>query len=175
MEALEALRQQLPDVGKDIKLNLQSVLGESSLNAEQKWGVAAACAIAAGNAKLRDATLADAGKAVPRGVLEDAAAAAVLMAMNNVYYRARHMIGKPSYETKSPRLRMNRIMQPASGKANFELFSLAVSAINGCEVCVRSHEKTLVEHGVTEDQVNDALRVASTIKAAATALEIGAF
>jgi alkyl hydroperoxide reductase subunit D len=173
MESLEALRQTFPEFAKDIKLNLQSVLGESSLNAEQKWGVATACAIATGNAALRQAALADAGKVVSRGVLEDAAAAAVLMAMNNVYYRSRHMIGKPSYETKSPRLRMNRIAQTASGKVNFELFSLAVSAINGCEVCLKSHEKTLVQHGITEDQINDALRIAATIHAAAISLETG--
>jgi alkyl hydroperoxide reductase subunit D len=173
MESLEALRQKFPEVAKDIKLNLQSVLGESSLNAEQKWGVAVACAIATRHPQLRDAALADAGKVVPRGVIEDAAAAAVLMAMNNVYYRSRHMIGKPSYETKSPRLRMNRSKQTSSDKANFELFCLAVSAINGCEVCLKSHEKTLVEQGVTEDQVNDALRIAATMSAAATALETG--
>lgn len=171
MEALEALRQKLPEIAKDIKLNLQSVLADSTLSVEQRWGVAAACAIASRNPELREATVADAGKAAPRAVVEDAAAAAVLMAMNNVYYRGRHFIGKPSYETRSPRLRMNRIMHPASGKANFELFCLAVSAINGCEVCVKAHEKTLIENGVTEDQVNDALRIAATLHATAVALE----
>jgi alkyl hydroperoxide reductase subunit D len=174
MEALEIVRQKFPDIAKDIKLNLQSVLGESSLSVEQKWGAAVACAIAVGNVELRDATIADARKQAPAGVVEDAAAAAVLMAMNNVFYRSRHMLGKESYNSKSPRLRMNRMLQPASGKANFELFSLAVSAIHGCEVCLQAHEKTLIEHhGVSEDQIVETLRIAAVFHAAGAALGTG--
>jgi alkyl hydroperoxide reductase subunit D len=101
------------------------------------------------------------------------AAAAALMAMNNVYYRFRHMVGKPVYGEKPAGLRMNRIMQPATNRADFELMSLAVSAINGCEMCVRAHEKTVTEGGLTPDHVNDAVRIAATIYASAVALEAG--
>jgi alkyl hydroperoxide reductase subunit D len=170
LQALETLRQTLPEVAKDIKLNLQAVLSESTLSEEQRWGVAVASALALDNLTLRQATLADAKLAAPQGVLDDAAAAAILMAMNNVYYRSRHMIGKPAYETKPPKLRMSRLGQPASSKQNFELFALAVSCINGCEVCIASHEKTVTTHGASEDQVNDVLRIAAVFAAAATAL-----
>jgi alkyl hydroperoxide reductase subunit D len=173
LEALEALRQRFPEYAKDIKLNLQAVLNDSTLSVEQRWGVAVASAIACANPALRDATIADARRHVEQKVLDDAAAAAVLMAMNNIYYRFRHMVEKPSYGTKSPRLRMNRIMQPTTTKVDFELYSLAVSAIHGCEMCVKAHEKVIVEHGVTEDQVNDAIRIAATFHAAATALQTG--
>jgi alkyl hydroperoxide reductase subunit D len=173
MEALEAIRQKLPDVAKDIKLNLQSVLGESSLTAEQKWGVAVASAASVGNAELLAATRSDAAKAVAPGVIEDALAAATLMAMNNVYYRFRHMVGKPSYSAKPARLRMNRMAQPAGGnKANFELFGLAVSAINACQLCIETHEKVVIEAGLSEDQVNDAVRIAATFAATAVAMRI---
>jgi alkyl hydroperoxide reductase subunit D len=91
--------------------------------------------------------------------------------MNNVYYRFRHMIGKESYAAKPARLRMNWIARPLGRRTDFELFSLAVSAINGCELCVRSHEQVLVEGGVTEDQIHDAVRIAATIQATAIALE----
>jgi alkyl hydroperoxide reductase subunit D len=172
MSALENLRAALPESAKDIKLNLQSVLQAESLSAAQRWGVALASAYASRNPQLtaavREQALSEAGPAV----VDDAEAAAVLMAMNNVYYRFRHMVGKPSYTDKPARLRMNRIVKPATNKADFELFSLAVSAINGCETCVRSHEETVTKHGLTEDQVNDAVRIASTIHAAAVALEI---
>jgi alkyl hydroperoxide reductase subunit D len=94
------------------------------------------------------------------------------MAMNNVYYRFRHMVGKDSYSTRPARLRMNRIGQPRTSRAEFELLCLAVSAINGCEACVRSHEAAVVEGGLTEDQVHDAVRIASVLHAAAVALEL---
>lgn len=173
LEALEALRQSFPEYAKDIKLNLSNVLTDSSLSSDQRWGVAVASAIACNNEKLKEATLADARNHVEPKVLEDAAAAAVLMAMNNIYYRFRHMVEKPVYGQKPPRLRMNRIMQPTTTKADFELYSLAVSAIHGCEMCVQAHEKAIMGHGVTEDQVNDAIRIAATFHAAAQALSAG--
>ncbi|HLL87754.1 MAG TPA: carboxymuconolactone decarboxylase family protein [Tepidisphaeraceae bacterium] len=174
LDALEALRQRFPEYAKDIKLNLQAVLNDSTLSAEQRWGVAVASAISCPGTELRDATIADARKnGIAQTVLDDAAAAATLMAMNNIYYRFRHMVEKPSYGTKSPKLRMNRIMQPTSTKLDFELYSLAVSAIHGCETCVQAHEKALMGHGVSEDQVNDAIRIAATFHAAAIALNTG--
>ena len=169
---LDAIRETLPDLAKDIKLNLQAVLSESSLSPEQRWGVAIASAAAARQPGLRDAVVADARAAVPEAVVEDALAAAALMGMNNVYYRFCHVVGKPVYSEKAARLRMNRIARPATSKADFELFSLAASAINGCEACVRSHEKAVVDGQLSEDQVHDAIRIAATMHAAAVALEI---
>ena len=174
LDALEAFRQRFPDHAKDIKLNLQSVMSDSTLSVPQRWGVAVASAIATGNDELRDAAIADARRAgVDQKVLDDAAAAAVVMAMNNVYYRFRHMVAKESYQTKPPRLRMNRIMQPVTTKVDFELYSLAVSAIHGCEMCVRAHEKAVVDGGMSEDQVNDTIRIAATFHAASAALHTG--
>lgn len=173
MDALEQLRAAIPDAAKDIRLNLQAVLRGGSLSEPQRWGVAAAAAVAARHPRLREAVLAAASTAAGAAVVEDARAAASLMAMNNVYYRFRHMVGKPIYGEKPAGLRMNRLMQPATNRVDFELMSLAVSAINGCETCVRAHEKTVTDGGLTADQVNDAVRIAATIYAAAVALEAG--
>ena len=170
--ALEALRSSLPEPARDIKLNLQAVLQQSSLSASQRWGVVIASAVAARNPTLRRAVLADARREVDAGVVEDALAAAALMAMNNVYYRFRHLVGKDSYSAKPARLRMNRLVKPAGSKADFELFCLAVSAINGCGTCIESHEKVVTEGRLTEDQVHDAVRIAATINATAVALEM---
>ena len=170
MDALEQLRGAIPDAAKDIRLNLQAVLRGGVLTEPQRWGVAAAAAVAARHPRLREAVLAAAGPAL----VEDAKAAAALMAMNNVYHRFRHMVGKPVYGEKPAGLRMNRLMQPATNRTDFELMALAVSAINGCEVCVRAHEKTVTDGGLTPDHVNDAVRIAATISAAAVALEAGA-
>jgi alkyl hydroperoxide reductase subunit D len=47
-----------------------------------------------------------------------------------------------------------------------------VSALNGCEMCIRAHEKVVTEGGLSPDRVNDAVRIAATINAAAVALEM---
>jgi alkyl hydroperoxide reductase subunit D len=173
MDALEQLRAAIPDAAKDIRLNLQAVLRGGSLSEPQRWGVAAAAAVAARHPRLREAVLSAASAAVGPAVVEDAKAAASLMTMNNVYYRFRHMVGKPIYGEKPAGLRMNRLMQPATNRPDFELMSLAVSAINGCEACVRAHEKAVTDGGLTADHVNDAVRIAATIYASAVALEAG--
>jgi alkyl hydroperoxide reductase subunit D len=171
MKNLEHIRAALPEAAKDIQLNLQSVLQEGTLSPSQRWGVAVASAIAARNPRLRDAVAADAREAVGPAVLDDACAAASLMGMSNIFYRFRQMVAKPIYSEKPARLRMNRLARPATSKTDLELFSLAVSTINGCESCVRAHERVVLSAGMTEDQVNDAVRIAATIHAAAVALE----
>jgi alkyl hydroperoxide reductase subunit D len=172
MSAVEELRAGIPDAAKDIKLNLQSVLQPGALTPAQRWGVAIASAVATRNTRLRDALLQDARAEVVPEVIDDALAAAALMAMNNVYYRFRHMIGKESYSQMPARLRMQRIAKPASNKVDFELFCLAVSAINACEMCIRSHEDVVIKGGLSEDQVHDAIRIAATVNAAAVAIEL---
>lgn len=173
MDALEQLRSAIPDAARDIRLNLQAVLRGGALTDAQRWGVAAAAAVAARHPRLREAVISAAGAAAGPAVVEDAKAAAALMAMNNVYYRFRHMVGKPVYGEKPAGLRMNRLVQPATNRTDFELMALAVSALNGCEMCVRAHEKTVTDGGLTADHVNDAVRIAATIYAAAVALEAG--
>ena len=172
MSRVEALRASIPDTAKDIKLNLQSVLQPGALTPAQRWGVAIASAVATRNVALRDALIADADGEVGGDVIDDAVAAAALMAMNNVYYRFRHLVGKPSYSQMPARLRMQRIVKPLTNKTDFELFCLAVSAINGCEMCIRSHEEVVRNGGLSEEQVHDAIRVAATVNAAALAVEL---
>ncbi len=175
MSEIEGIRESLPEAAKDIKLNLQTVFQSTTLTAAQVWGTAIASAIATRNQTLAQSVLVDSQGKVEPGVIEDAKAAAALMAMNNVYYRFRHMVGKETYSSKPARLRMNWIAKPLSNKADFELFCLAVSAINGCEMCIRSHEQVVVDGGLTEDQIHDVVRMAATINAAAVSLEMNNF
>ncbi|MFN0063086.1 MAG: carboxymuconolactone decarboxylase family protein [Myxococcaceae bacterium] len=176
METLEQLKESLPDIARDIKLNLGNVLTAGTLSTTQVWGTAVSTAHAARNARLVRVITQEARNAgVEAGNLEDAQAAAVLMGMNNVFYRFRHVIQKESYTQRPARLRMMRIAQVAASKVDFELYCLAVSAINGCEACVRSHEAAVLEGGLSEDHVQDAVRIASVIHAAAVALEVAEF
>jgi len=174
MATLEELREGLPEAARDLKLNLASVLApQGPLSESQRWGVAVASAIATRNPRLRDAVMAEAAKHVTREVLEDAQAAATIMGMNNVYYRFRHISEKHGYSEKPARLRMNRLVKPATSKVDFELTCMAVSAINACAACVNSHEKAVIDGGLTEDQVHDAVRIASVMSGVAIGLESG--
>jgi alkyl hydroperoxide reductase subunit D len=173
MKSLAELRETLPEAHRDIKLNLENVLTQpTTLTPEQRHGVAVASAAASRHAPLTHAILTAARAEVSSAVIEDALAAASLMAMNNVFYRFRHLVQKQSYESMPARLRMTRIARPATNKADFELFCLAVSAVNNCETCVRSHEDGVIKAGLSENQVQDALRVAATLHGAAVALEL---
>ncbi len=173
MEQTAKLAEAFPDVARDVRINLQNVLSPGTLNTDQVWGTALACAEAVRNEALRRAIAADARAAgVADGVLADARAAAVMMAMNNVFYRFKHIIGKDVYEKKPARLRMQRLAQVTSNKADFELFCLAVSAINNCHSCMAAHEATVLKQGLTEDHVLDAVRIAATLHAAAVAVEL---
>jgi lipoyl-dependent peroxiredoxin subunit D len=173
MEQTAKLAEGFPDVAKDVRINLQNVLQPGTLNAAQVWGTAIACAHAARNDVLKQALEADARSAgIGDDVVADAKAAAVLMGMNNVLYRFKHVIEKEDYQKKPARLRMQRLAQITSNKADFELFCLAVSAINNCQTCMASHEAAVLKQGLTEEHVHDSVRIAATINAAAIALEI---
>ena len=172
MEQTAKLAEGFSDVAKDIRINLQNVLAPATLNADQVWGTAIACAHASRNDALKQALEADARAAgIADGVIADAKAAAVLMGMNNVIYRFKHVIGKDAYE-KPVRLRMQRLAQVTSNKADFELFCLAVSAINNCQSCMAAHEAVVLKQGLTEDHVWDSVRIAATVHAAAVAAEV---
>lgn len=172
MANLDALRDAIPEYARDLKVNLQTTLQTTSLSAAQRWGVAVAAAGAAGTVSLQGALIDEGRREVGGGVIEDALAAVALMGMNNVYYRFRHVIDKESYGQKPARLRMTRLGKPATTKLDFELYCLVVSAINGCETCMRAHEKVVVEAGLSEDAVHDAIRIAATVRGVAVALEL---
>jgi alkyl hydroperoxide reductase subunit D len=167
---LEELRAGLPDHARDLKLNLASVLQQQELSEQQTWGTALASAIAARNPALLQAVAAEAGARLSPEAERAARTTAALMGMNNIYYRFVHMAGG-DYADRPARLRMNALAKPGVDHADFELWSLAVSAINGCEMCVRSHEKVVRDKGVTPDQVQAVVRIAAVIHAVAAVIE----
>lgn len=149
---------------RDAKLNLKAVLTSEHLSAKETHLIA--LAIATNNNKdiLVNAFIAKA-KALEATDAEiaDAQACASLLAANNVFYRFRHFVEKETYNNAPAKLRMNIMMNPVLGKEFFELVSLAVSAVNGCEMCVKSHEQSVLHSGGTENRIWDAIRIASII------------
>jgi len=171
MSALKHLLAELPEVATHLRLDLGAVLDGGALGPPERWGVAVAVALASRSRRLAEALIASRPEEVTLGTVEDALSAASLMGVTNVFYRFRHLVGKPTYDHKPARLRMKRLAMPATTLAAFELFALAVSTVNGCELCVRSHEATLLEDGTTEDQIHDAVRIASVVHGTAVALD----
>ncbi len=168
--ALAELAQTLPDYAKDLRLNLSSLMSDAALTDQQKFGTLLACALATGVSPLVAAADAEAGAKLSPEAVHAARAAAAIMAMNNVYYRFTHLASNPEYRTLPARLRMNVIGAPGIEKADFELFCLAVSAINGCGACVDSHEKVLKQHGVKTETIQAAVRLASVVNAVGAVL-----
>ncbi|MEU7752107.1 carboxymuconolactone decarboxylase family protein [Micromonospora sp. NPDC049101] len=168
---LDAIKAALPEYARDIKLNLGSTVGTSTLTPTQTWGTALACAVAARNpVVLREIAAEALGHLGPEGV-EAAKGAAAIMAMNNIYYRAKHLIGDDQYASMPARLRMRIIARPGVDKGDFEFWCLAVSAITGCGVCLELHEKKLRASGFTREQVHEALRISAVVHAAAVTLD----
>ncbi len=173
---LAELRNTLPDYAKDLKLNLDSVLsdaGAAGLDGNQVRAIALASAIAARHAPLVVAMEAFAAEQLTPEQIQGGKAAAAIMAMNNVYYRATHLIHNDEYGQLRTGLRMNVMANPGLDKVTFELASLAVSAINGCGACMDSHERVIREHDVSAQGVQSALKIAAVVHAVAVTLEQG--
>jgi lipoyl-dependent peroxiredoxin subunit D len=164
---LDALKDSLPDYAKDLKLNLSSLAGETTLTEQQRAGTFIASALAARNAATIQAMLATFGPQLAPEALNAAKAAAAIMGMNNVYYRFVHLASAPDYKTLPAKLRMNVIGKPGVAKADFELWCLAVSAINGCGMCIDSHERELRQAGLSVEAIQAAVRIAATVHAVA--------
>jgi len=170
---LEALRQTLKEPARDLKVNLESVLRSDFLSEAQVWGTALASVYYITEQRLRDAVLADAQAAnVDAAILEDSQAAAALMGMNTVFYRFRHLVGKPGYTQRPARLRMQWMARPKTNKADYELMSMAVAVLAGCETCIKSHEASILQHGLTEDHVQDCVRIAAVLQGVAVAIRL---
>ena len=172
MDHINQLCERIPDTANDLRLNLASVLESDHLSPEEVWSGALTSSYFVRNASLCEAVLADAQPVLGDAGVEDAQAAASLMAMNTTYFRFRHMIGKEVYGQLRAGLRMNRMMSPATSRSQFELSSLACAALAGCEACLQSHEENLLKESYNESQVNDVVRIAATIQGVAVALEI---
>src|SRR3982751_4194610 len=171
---LESIKSRVPDYAKDLRLNLDSVLTESGapgLSSKQIAIIALASAIASRHEPLTEAIAAQAAGVLSPVELDGARAAAAIMAMNNIYYRFTHLVEEREYETMRASLRMNVMANPGCSKIDFELASLAVSAINGCGKCVDSHEKTLKKHEVSALAIQSAARIAAVIHAVAVTVE----
>ncbi len=169
--SIETLKNNLPDYAKDIKLNLSSLANDDSLSEQQKWGSFLASALATGSPIIIRAIEEEVSPHLSDEAIKGVKAAHAIMAMNNVYYRFLGLVENNVYQSMPAGLRMNIIANPGVEKADFELWSLAVSAINACKACINAHEAELLKHDITTKQIQTAVRIASVIQAVASILE----
>jgi lipoyl-dependent peroxiredoxin subunit D len=171
--SLENLKAALPEYAKDLKLNLGSITRTAVLNEEQLWGTLLASAAATRNAQVLGEIASEAADNLSAEAYNAALGAASIMGMNNVFYRGRGFL-EGRYDDLRPGLRMNIIGNPGVDKATFELWSFAVSSINGCSHCMVAHEHTLRESGresgIDREVVLEALKVAAIVSGVAQAM-----
>ncbi|EHQ27829.1 carboxymuconolactone decarboxylase family protein [Mucilaginibacter paludis] len=149
---------------RDLKLNFTSTLTSAHLSEKECALLGLSTAVNNNNkpltafftqyAEQHGASAADIAEAV---------ACASLLASNNIFYRFRHFTQKEKYTQIPARIRMQIMAKPVTGKEFFELMSLAVSAVNGCEMCVNAHEDSLIKMATTEERIFDAVRIASLV------------
>lgn len=171
--SIEQLKQAIPDFAKDIRLNVGNLFGnmaQSGLTETQFYGVALAVAYTLKDRRIIDAIKADGVLYITAELDHAVQTAAALMAMNNIYYRAIHLAENKELASLPANLRMNGMVNPGVPKADFELFALAVSAINGCGMCIHSHVKQLLEHELNKIAVQSVLRIAAVLNACSFAL-----
>ncbi len=169
--SLDTLKVRLPDYARDLRLNLSTLAAEPALTEQQRAGAFIASALAARNSEVTDAIMAEFAPRLAPEALEAAKASAAIMAMNNIYYRFTHLASAPDYRTMPAKLRMNVIGKPGIEKPDFELWSLAVSAINGCGMCIDAHERELRRAGLAAEAIQAAVRIAAVVHAVAAVLD----
>lgn len=170
MNAVEAFREKIPDYARDVKINIVNVLapeGSGGLTVEQIYGIALASACATRNRETMKWVEEAAAGILTTAQVGAAKASASIMAMNNVYYRFLHLVEDEEYRTMPARIRMTVVGNPGIDKLDFELYSLAVSAMNGCGACIQAHARTVIAGGVTKEGVQSAVRIAAVIQSAA--------
>ena len=156
---------------KDIKLNVSTALNAESLGRKDAYLIALSVAVNEKHSLLHETfeNLAKEHGATEADIAEVISCTS-LMGANNVYYRFRHFMHEEFYDKAQAGIRMSIMANPVLGKELFELVSLVVSAVNGCEMCVTSHEKNLVGHGTEKQRIHDAVRLGAVIKSLAVML-----
>ncbi len=169
---LETILNNLPEYAKDTKLNFSGIMNNHGLlTTPQFYGLVLASAIASRNKDLIVAIEDEVSNHIDEKVIVASKAAASIMAMNNIYYRFTDLIDNQEYRKMPPGLRMNVMRDTSVGKVDFELWSLAVSIINGCSLCINSHEKQLITHGVSKEVIQFIAKAAAIIHALAVTHE----
>ena len=163
-DALDSLEDGKSRYVTDLKLNFKNSFGSEQLTPKEVALLGVALAVNATNRVLHQFFKEHAAtEGATEEEVAEAVACASLLSANNVFYRFRHFMNKEKYNEIPARIKMNIMARPVGGKEFFELMSLAVSAVNGCEMCVKAHENSLIEMGSKEERIFEAVRLGAVI------------
>ena len=157
---------------KDLKINVSNVLNNTQyLNKKEALLLAYAVAVNEKFDLLKDTFRAQAQEAgANEAELAEIVSCTSLMNANNVFYRFRHFMNKDFYTNTPAGIKMSIMMNPVLGKEFFELVSLVISSINGCEMCITSHEQSILQHGGSESRILEGVKLGAIIKSLITVL-----
>lgn len=174
---LETLKDMVKDYGKDIRINIENILtaeGAPGLSETQIYGSFLAAAFATKSESLKEIATDIISDRLSVEEIEGVKRAVTIMGMNNIYYRYLHLLeGQEELKRLPAKLRMTVIGNPGIEKANFEIYSLVVSSITGCGMCINSHVEEIKKRGVEDLGIQSAIRIAAVTNALAQALHIG--
>lgn len=173
--SLDTIKERIPDYAKDIRINIGRILTEQNskgLSQAQIYGLALATAYATENQTVINDFKTLVADELKESEINGIKSAVSIMAMNNVYYRTIGMLSDKTISQLQTGLRMQVIGKPGIDQVNFELYSLGVSAVNGCTHCVDSHAKKLIAEGLSHEAIQATIRIASVIKAIAQVIQI---
>lgn len=171
---MEQFLNSLPEYAKDIKINIQNLISEQNnqLNYKQILGCALASAFATKNLQLIKIMQNEVQSVLTNDEIRAVKIASTLMSMNNIYYRFTHLVEDKEYSQMPAGLRMRMLVEHKIDKIDFEIFSLAVSIINGCGMCIDAHANQLIKHGISKTQVQMVAKISSLINSLAQILLI---
>jgi alkyl hydroperoxide reductase subunit D len=158
------LENQTSTIAKDLRLNLTRLLDGGALGPIEAHLALMAAAASAQQPELMAMAAAQLqALGLTEEHIQEAKESAAIMGMLNTYYRFRHFLGNPD-DYRVAGLRMTALARPALGKERFEMLAFAVSVLNGCETCTRSHEKALRDAGVAVEKIHDLAKIAAVVK-----------
>lgn len=171
---MEQLLNQLHEYARDIKINVQNLFSEQNqqLKMKQIFGSALACAFATKNLLLIKIMQNEVQKVLSNDEIRAVKIASTLMAMNNIYYRFTHLVEDKEYTQMPAGLRMRLLVEHKIDKIDFEIFSLAVSIINGCGMCIDAHTNQLINHGINKTQIQLIAKISAVVNSLAQILTI---
>ena len=150
---------------KDLKINVGNALKYETLTEKESTLLALSVAI---NEKIKSLEYSFIEKAKLIGVSQEEIletyACVSLLNVNNVFYRLRHFTKKEFYQNTPAGIKMTLMGSPSLGKEFFELMSLGISSLNGCELCVNAHEDSLLKLGTSQQRIYDTIRLFANIK-----------